>query len=79
LNPLVYFIADLYPWWGIPLAFILAEVANGYRRRGDRKKMVLWLIPAFVLMSIAGAYFLYNGFEKLRPAMEHFERAMNNK
>jgi len=72
-------VADLYPWWGIPLVLIFVEVANTYRRRGERKKMVKSLAVSFVFFSLAVVYFVLNGFEKLRPGMEHLERTFLNK
>jgi hypothetical protein len=74
LSPLVYFISDLYPWWGIPLALIFAEVANSYRRRGERKKMMIHLSVSLVFFALAVAYFAFNGVERLRPAMEELEQ-----
>lgn len=75
----MYFIADLYPWWGLPLAFIFAEVANRYRRRGERGRMLGSLLLSVIFLALAGAYFVFNGFENLRPAMEKLDRQMFTK
>ncbi|MGZ3671895.1 MAG: hypothetical protein ACXWP1_01600 [Bdellovibrionota bacterium] len=79
MSPIIYFVADLYPWWGIPIALIFAEVANTHRRRGERKKMAMYLSVSFIFFSLAVVYFVLNGFEKLRPAMEQLERTILNK
>jgi hypothetical protein len=79
VDPLVYFIADLYPWWGLPLAFIFFEIANRHRRRGNRKKMLIHVMFSGFFLLLAGLYFFFNGFEHLRPAMEHLERTMQQK
>jgi len=75
----IYFLADLYPWWGIPLGLILAELANYFRRHGNRKKMILYLSISFVLFALAGAYFVFNGMERVRPGMQELERTFSNK
>jgi hypothetical protein len=79
VNSLVYFLADYYPWWGIPTGLILAEVANGYRRRGERKKFIQYLLVSLVFLSLAAAYIVFDGPEKLRPGMERAERTLQNK
>ena len=79
MSPVIYFIADLYPWWGIPLALIFAELANSHRRRGERKKMMLKLCVSFFFFSLAVAYFVLNGIETLRPAMQQLDRMYLNK
>jgi len=71
-------LADFYPWWGIPLALILAEVGNYYRRQGKRKKMALYLAASIVLVSLAAVYFWFNGVERTRPAMQELENTFSN-
>ena len=79
MSSLIYFVADLYPWWGIPLAFIFFELANARRRRGERKMMLVHLSISLVFLALAGAYFAFNGMEHLRPAMQQLEHSMSNK
>ena len=79
MNALVYFFADYYPWWGIPIGLILAEVANGHRRRGERKAMIKYLSVSFIFLALAAAYIFFDGMQNLRPGMEHMERTMRNK
>lgn len=78
MSSVIYFLADLYPWWGIPFALILAELANYYRRNGNRKKMVLYLSISSVFLALAAAYFWFNGMERMRPAMQELERVFFN-
>lgn len=79
MDPVIYFIADHFPWWGIPLGLIFLEVANIHRRRRYRKQMFMALAVSGVFFTLAVAYFFYNGFENLRPAMKNIERNMSNK
>jgi hypothetical protein len=79
VSALVYFFADYYPWWGIPIGLILAEVANGHRRRGNRKAMFKYLSVSFIFLGLAAAYIFYNGMQNLRPGMEHMERTIRTK
>ncbi len=60
------------------MALILAELANNYRRHGNRKKMILYLSISFILLALAVAYFAFNGLEKMRPTMQELERAFFN-
>jgi hypothetical protein len=77
LHPLFYFIADLYPWWGIPLALILLEAANRNRRRSERKQFLIKSIIAVVLIALGGGYF-YLGREGLAASMQRLEQASRN-
>jgi hypothetical protein len=73
LSSFIYFVADYYPWWGLPLALIFAEQANKSRRYRDHKKAVLYGCFSMGFLFLAVAYFMFNGFEKLRPAMQQLE------
>lgn len=71
----IYFLAEYFPWWGIPSVLILAEIANHFRRSGQRLKFLF-----FALLSVAMAvgcvlYFTHDGFRNLRPAMQDMEKA----
>ncbi len=79
MNATIYFLADLYPWWGLPLAFIFAELANRYRRHGQRPKALMFIAISFVFLAAAAAYFAFNGIERLRPAMKEMERSVTGK
>lgn len=76
---MIYFLADLYPWWGMPLALIFAERANYFRRQGNRNKVIRNVAISLVFLSLTIAYFALNGIEKMRPALMELERAMFNK
>ncbi len=73
---MIYFLADLYPWWGLPLALIFAELGNYYRRHGNKKKMIRYASISVVFLSLTAAYFAFNGIEKMRPAMMELERVI---
>lgn len=75
----LYFIADYYPWWGIPIGLICLEIANTHRRLGDRKKMVKYLAVSALFGLLTATYFFFNGFVNLRPGMEHMERQIRTK
>lgn len=79
MSPLIYFVADYYPWWGIPIAIIFAEVANSHRRHGERGKMIKCLSISFLFFAVAVVYIFLNGRVTLRPGMERMERTMRNK
>ena len=78
MSAVIYFLADLYPWWGIPIALILAELANNYRRHGNRKKMVLYISISSIFLGLAVAYFALNGMERMRPVMQELEKIFFN-
>lgn len=79
MSSVIYFLADLYPWWGMPLALIFAERAVYFRRQGNRKKVVRNAAIGIVFLSLTIAYFALNGLEKMRPALMELERVMFNK
>ena len=79
MSSVIYFLADLYPWWGMPLALIFAERAVYFRRQGSPKKMIRSVALSLVFLSLTFAYFALNGIEKMRPALMELERTMFNK
>ncbi|HEY8278770.1 MAG TPA: hypothetical protein VIH99_04060 [Bdellovibrionota bacterium] len=79
MSPVIYFVAHLYPWWGIPLALICAEVANSYRRHRNRRQMVIWGCFSGFLMLLALLYFVFNGLEYIRPSMKELEQSFSTK
>lgn len=76
MNDIFYFLADLYPWWGIPLGLILAELGNKYRRSGNRQKMFRCMTASVILLALAAAYFVFNGKKYIRPAMQQMENSV---
>ncbi len=74
MNQIVYFLADLYPWWGIPLAFILLELANVFRRRGKKCAMFFCVFSSAIVVGLAVLYFISNGVQHLRPSLYEFEK-----
>lgn len=76
MSSVIYFLADLYPWWGMPLALIFAERSLYFRRQGNRKKVVRNAVVAVLFLSLTIAYFALNGIEKMRPALQELERVM---
>ena len=75
----LYFIADYFPWWAIPICLICLEIANMHRRLGDRKMMVKYLVICGFFMVLIATYFFFNGFENMRPGMENMERKIRTK
>ena len=74
MDPVIYFLAEHYPWWGIPCVFIFFETANHFRRTGRRAPMMLFGFLAISLAALAVLYFTHDGFFRLRPAMQNLER-----
>lgn len=74
LSSVIYFLADYYPWWGLPLAFILFELANYHRRHGGKPKMVVYATASLMLLGLTVVYVVYDGFANLRPGMRNIEK-----
>jgi succinate dehydrogenase hydrophobic anchor subunit len=74
LDPVIYFFAEYFPWWGIPSALILAELANHFRRSGQRVRMAATALISILLVILTVFYFTHDGFRNVRPAMKTFER-----
>jgi hypothetical protein len=74
LDPTIYFLAEYYPWWGIPSALILAEIANHFRRTGHRFRFLACAALSLLMATLAVFYFTHSGFQNLRPAMQELER-----
>ncbi len=71
---MIYFLAEFFLWWAIPLTWILFETTNHYRRSGKRGATILFSLIMISLVTLIVLYFVFNGFENLRPAMQRFER-----
>jgi hypothetical protein len=78
LGELIYFLADYYPWWGIPLALILAELANYHRRGAKKKKMITYASLSLVLVILSVLYFVFDGQRQMRPAIQEVERSFSS-
>lgn len=78
-SSVLYFVADFYPWWGIPLGFLCLEIANSGRRHGNKPKMILYVCLGVLFLLTAAAYFVFDGRERLRPAMQGIERSFSGK
>jgi hypothetical protein len=76
LDPLIYFLAEHYPWWGIPLVLILGETANHFRRTGRRWSMVICAVLALGFIALTVIYFVKDGFFETRPTLQKMERAI---
>jgi len=74
LDPLIYFLADYFPWWSIPSILILAEISNHYRRVGKRVRAVIFASCSLLLLGLTIWYFTHGGFENLLPAMQNLEK-----
>lgn len=73
MDPILYFLAEHYPWWGIPSTLIMAEVANHFRRGGRRIPAVAAALFGLMLGVLSILYFTHNGLVNVRPAMQNIE------
>lgn len=73
MDPIIYFLAEHYPWWGIPSTLIMAEVANHFRRTGHRGGFFTAAFCSAVLGVLSVLYFTHNGFLNVRPTMQSIE------
>jgi type II secretory pathway component PulM len=71
---ILYFIVEVFPWWAIPLALILVELAFHFRRTARTGKAVLCILTAFTLVVLTGVFIWENGVQNVRPAMNKIER-----
>jgi len=67
--------ADLFPFWAIPLAVICFELARFYGRHRQKGRMAFLFTFSFTLLGLSLAYFIFDGRNALRPAMQNFERS----
>jgi hypothetical protein len=74
LDPLIYFLAEYFPWWGIPSILILGEIANHFRRVGQKVRFILTALVCLLMVVLCIAYFTNDGFRNLRPAMQNLEK-----
>lgn len=70
----VYFIVVQYPWWGIPLAIILIEVAMHLRRTAQGLKALGVLCISVLLLGLAVYFILENGVQNSGPALQKIEQ-----
>lgn len=54
----VYLIARLYPYWALPVAFLIAEMGRHFRRKGQDYQYYCWFWSGFLVFLI----FLWIGF-----------------
>ena len=78
MSSLVYFLAEHYPWWGIPSILIMGETANHFRRTGQRARMLVCVLFALLFATLTVVYFLYDGLTNTRPAIQKLERSYTN-
>lgn len=76
MDSTIYFLAEHYPWWGLPLALIFGETANHYRRSGKRPAMLVCGLLALGFLTLAVIYFVKDGFFQTRPTLQQMERAI---
>ena len=74
MDPLIYFLAEYFPWWSIPCILIFAEISNHYRRTGLRVRAALAALCSLLLLGLTIWWFTHSGFENLRPAMQNLEK-----
>lgn len=74
MDPVIYFLAEYFPWWAIPTILILAEIANHFRRVGHKMRFVATSLLCVVMIVLCVAYFTHDGFMNLRPAMQNLEK-----
>ena len=74
MQSFLYFIIEQYPWWGIPLALILVEVAMHFRRSGQGLRAMGLLCVSAILIGLAVYFILENGVQNVRPAMRKIEQ-----
>ena len=74
MNWLVFFLADYFLFWAIPLILILAETANHFRRTGKRPQLIACALLCLLFIGLTIAYFVGNGFSNLRPLLEGVDR-----
>lgn len=72
MSPTFYFLAEHYPWWGIPCVLIFAEVANHHRRNGKRAKFAFFSLFSMAFLALVVLYFAV-GYEKVRPTLQGIE------
>jgi type II secretory pathway component PulM len=70
----LYFIVEVFPWWAIPLALILVELAAHFRRTARAGKAVLCLLTAITLVALTGFFIWENGPRNARNAMQRYEK-----
>jgi hypothetical protein len=71
---IIYLLANYYPFWGVPAAYIIFELGNGYRRRGHMLQALFLLCITITLLALTVAFFWYNAFETITPAIKKIER-----
>ncbi|RZA06045.1 MAG: hypothetical protein EOP11_11320 [Proteobacteria bacterium] len=76
MDPLIYFLAEHYPWWGLPLALITGETANHFRRTGKRMGAVICGLLTLGFLGLAVVYFVKDGFFETRPTLQKMERSI---
>jgi hypothetical protein len=74
VSSFIYFLAEYYPWWGLPLALIMIETSNHFRRGGKRGPFILFFGTGLLLIALAVLYFVNGGFFTVRPTIQNLER-----
>jgi hypothetical protein len=72
LGPVFYFLAEHYPWWGIPCILIFGEAANHFRRNGMRMKLFFCASLSLMFLLLTVLYF-FVGYEHVRPTLQGIE------
>lgn len=72
MSPVIYFLAEHYPWWGIPSILIFGEAANHFRRNGKRGKLLLCGGFAMFFLALTVLFF-WIGYENIRSSLQGFE------
>ena len=55
---IIYGTVRLYPFWAIPLCFVLFQLGNHFRRKGNKLGRVLWgLIVVIIVLLAVWAFF----------------------
>lgn len=70
---LIYFLADIFPFWAIPFALILFEAGRSFRRRGRTPQAIVLIIVSIVLATTSVLHIL-SGRDNVRKRLQMLEK-----
>lgn len=65
----LYFVARYFPFWAIPTALILAEIARLAYRHGKKTRGIMAVTICVALLGLTVWYFVADGYNRLNPAL----------
>ncbi|MBN22272.1 MAG: hypothetical protein CL678_13405 [Bdellovibrionaceae bacterium] len=69
----IFSLARIFPFWALPLAFVLAELGVYFRRRNSSSQFVCWGMVAFLgILTIC--WFIFRGDLNSDYWIKSFER-----